>query len=243
MFAFPTMDGNAAARTPFRVSVERVSARPRTRLDPSQRRRQLLAVAAELFRERGYSDVGLEDVAERAGVTRGLLHHYFGSKRALYLEVVEQGSKIPSGARFLPEGATGSLADLIAVSVEQWLQLIEGAGGLWVGGAMASGLGEVDVGQLLDGARDELVELMVVELPLPPDLDRDRLRAALRAFAAFLRSATDEWLVRRSIDRAEVAVLIGSTLLTLIEEVVPAMSQAAAGEPEAAEDVGEGGAG
>jgi AcrR family transcriptional regulator len=49
----------------------------------------LLVAARELFAERGYADTGREDIAERAGVTRGALYHHFESKAAVGVAVLE----------------------------------------------------------------------------------------------------------------------------------------------------------
>jgi len=55
------------------------------RLGADVRREQILTAAAKLFGERPYSAISTTELAEAAGVTRGLLHHYFGTKRDLYL--------------------------------------------------------------------------------------------------------------------------------------------------------------
>lgn len=49
----------------------------------------LIQAAAELFAERGPAGVSVRDVAARAGVNHGLVHQYFGSKRALLGEVLD----------------------------------------------------------------------------------------------------------------------------------------------------------
>src|SRR5271170_6435085 len=67
-----------------------VSAR---RLTARQRRRQLVAVALELFARRGYRAATMDDIAEAAGVTKPLVYQHFSSKRALYLELVESVSQ------------------------------------------------------------------------------------------------------------------------------------------------------
>jgi AcrR family transcriptional regulator len=59
------------------------------RLTAEQRRQQLFAVALELFAQRGYRPTTMDDIAERAGVTKPLLYQHFSSKRALYLELVD----------------------------------------------------------------------------------------------------------------------------------------------------------
>ena len=58
------------------------------RLTAGQRRRQLVAVALELFAQRGYRATTMDDIAEAAGVKKPLVYQHFSSKRALYLELV-----------------------------------------------------------------------------------------------------------------------------------------------------------
>jgi AcrR family transcriptional regulator len=60
-----------------------------TRLPAPRRRRQLLAVALRVFAQRGYHTTSMNDLAEAAGVTKPVLYQHFRSKRALYLELLE----------------------------------------------------------------------------------------------------------------------------------------------------------
>ena len=65
----------------------------------------LLATARELFGQRGFTAVGIEEIAARAGVTTGALYHHFGSKRGLFravfdameAELMERAMAIGSG--------------------------------------------------------------------------------------------------------------------------------------------------
>ena len=62
---------------------------PTTRLPAARRRQQLLDVALEVFAERGFHPTSMNDLAEAAGVTKPVLYQHFGSKRELYLELLE----------------------------------------------------------------------------------------------------------------------------------------------------------
>jgi AcrR family transcriptional regulator len=57
---------------------------------PDVLRRKVLDAAAELFPSRGYTLTSLQDIAQRAGVTLGAMHHHFASKKALGLAVVRE---------------------------------------------------------------------------------------------------------------------------------------------------------
>jgi AcrR family transcriptional regulator len=60
-----------------------------TRLPADERRQQLLAVACDLFARSGFHQTSMDDIAESAGVTKPVLYQHFPSKRALYLELLE----------------------------------------------------------------------------------------------------------------------------------------------------------
>lgn len=59
------------------------------RLPAPRRKRQLLDVALERFAENGFHGTSMDDIAEAAGVTKPVLYQHFGSKRALFLELLD----------------------------------------------------------------------------------------------------------------------------------------------------------
>jgi AcrR family transcriptional regulator len=61
----------------------------RQRLPAARRRSQLLEVALERFAANGFHDTSMEEIADAAGVTKPVLYQHFGSKRTLYLELLE----------------------------------------------------------------------------------------------------------------------------------------------------------
>src|SRR6187397_3179588 len=61
-----------------------------SRLDPAQRREQMLDAASALFAERAYDEVSVEDIASAAGVARGLVHHYFGGRNDVFIALLER---------------------------------------------------------------------------------------------------------------------------------------------------------
>lgn len=95
---------------------------------PPRRRRkearpaELIAAALDMFVEKGYAAARLEDVAARAGVSKGTLYLYFDSKEALFKAVVREGL-LPALAEGegLAAGFSGSATDLLR----------EVIGGMW----------------------------------------------------------------------------------------------------------------
>ncbi|MCN0150674.1 TetR/AcrR family transcriptional regulator [Salinispora arenicola] len=60
-----------------------------TRLPRSARRRQLLAAAQEVFVAQGYHAAAMDDIAERAGVSKPVLYQHFPGKMELYLALLD----------------------------------------------------------------------------------------------------------------------------------------------------------
>ena len=100
------------------------------RLDPAQRREQMLDAANDLFAERGYEEVSVEDIASSAGVTRGLVHHYFGGRKEGYIALLERLGTMREEQ--LPPPAGRSARARVADSVSRWLDWTEQNRTIWL---------------------------------------------------------------------------------------------------------------
>jgi len=58
--------------------------------DPEATRKALLEAAETVFLEKGFGNTALSEIARRAGITKSLIHHYFGSKENLWREVKQR---------------------------------------------------------------------------------------------------------------------------------------------------------
>jgi AcrR family transcriptional regulator len=70
-------------------------------------RARLLEAACQAFTERTFDEVSVTDIAEAAGTAHGLIFHYFGSKRGLYLEALRDVARQLQTAYKVPAEATG----------------------------------------------------------------------------------------------------------------------------------------
>jgi AcrR family transcriptional regulator len=89
----------------------------RRRLSPEDRRSELLALGAEVFGQRPYDEVRIDEIAERAGVSRALMYHYFPDKRAFFAAVVRAESERLFEATNTPPAEGQSLFDRLRTGV------------------------------------------------------------------------------------------------------------------------------
>jgi AcrR family transcriptional regulator len=204
------------------------TARRWSRLDVAERRRQILAAARQLFAQRHYDAVSTADIAAAAGVTRGLVHHYFGGKRALYLEVVRSLLALPEGM-FAAEIATGDRDSALRAAVDLWLDVAERGGSVLLAAYGAQGFGrDPEVEAIFDDARERTAD-QVIEILRPgqsPGVASAELRAAVRAYAGFVEAATFDWLRGGPLSRAQLRELLAGGLLSLDRDVVPKLEEA-----------------
>jgi AcrR family transcriptional regulator len=190
------------------------------RLEPDERREQIFACAARLFGERPYSDVSTSDIAAEAGVARGLINHYFGTKRELYLAVIRRAVTMPTvDPADLP---TGSLSDRAYVAVGWFLDMVVSQGKLWLV-ATSEGIGhDPEVEQILMEAERKSADRVLDAFGIPHDNAAwTQLNALVRAFAGMVKAAGREWLHRDELNRDQVHTLLHRSLIALIEDVFP----------------------
>jgi AcrR family transcriptional regulator len=200
----------------------------RVRKEPDERRGQILACARELFSRRPYGTVSNTEIAAAAGVSRGLLNHYFGTKRDLYLAAVSEMMSVPPVP--IPAFVEGAVVrERVAQSIDAWLELLERNRETWVAALdMTSSGGDADLESILEEARDRAVDHMTEVVGLTPlSRDHPEIRSAFRAYSALAETSSREWLKRERLTRAQVHFLLQEVLLNLVEEVLPRLVEAA----------------
>ncbi|ATL68328.1 TetR/AcrR family transcriptional regulator [Nocardia terpenica] len=204
-----------------------VDAVRRRRLEPDQRRAQILECAIDMFGERPYAAVSTAELAQRAGVARGLINHYFGNKRDLYLAVVRRMVTLPRPDHLtLPNGSTRERVD---ASVAWLLDTIGEHGSTWVKVIGHEGIGDdPEVQRILDEADDAAADRLLDMMGLSGSRHGDALRAQVRAYGGLVKAAGREWITRGSLRRDQVHQLLADMLMTLVTTSFPKV----AGEKE-----------
>lgn len=188
------------------------SGRERARLGVDERRSQLLELGLQLFSDHSYDELGIDDIARAAGISKGLLYHYFPSKRDYYVEVVRRaaGQLLERTDRAAGEvsvdalrGALDAYIDFVDQHARSYVALVRG------------GIGsDPEVVRLLEGTRKTLAERIVsrISADAPPPL----LQLALRGWIGLVEAASLDWLDRREVPREQLRGLFEQMLLATI---------------------------
>ena len=180
-----------------------------SRLDPGQRSEQILDAANALFAERGYDEVTVEDIARTAGVTRGLVHHYFGGRKQVYIALLERLGALREEQ--LPPPVGRSARARVADDVSRWLDWTEANRTIWLGTlGRGEDIADPDVRQVVSELVRRAVALVAAHHADIAD-DSPRLRYALECWTGLNRSATRRWLEGEA-SREQTHELIASTL-------------------------------
>ena len=95
----------------------------RTRLSPAERRSQLLDLGVRLLATRSVDELSIDMLAEEAGISRGLLYHYFGNKHDFHEAVVRRAADDLIAQTAPP--ASGDPIQRLAASMEAYLSYVE----------------------------------------------------------------------------------------------------------------------
>ena len=200
-------------------------AEKRTRLEPAARRAQLIALGVDMLATRTLDELSVEDIAQKAGISRGLLFHYFASKQEFHVEVARAAAE-ELIARTAPDpalppvdalrGALAAFIDYVAENPDNYTSLVRGAAS-----------GDAEMRAIFDETRSTMAGRIVsvlseLGLPLAP-----RAELAVHGWVAF----TEECVIRSLDGDVDGAVRDREALLDLLTKALPAVVLAASDEP------------
>lgn len=190
---------------------KRAPRRARTRLDVDQRKSQLLAIAIRAFSERAYDEVSIDDIARRAGISKGLLYHYFPTKRDFYVAALGQSAADLLAQTATPDGVDP--AERARLGLETYLDFVEQRGAAYLA-LTRGGIGsDPEVFAILENVRTTFLERILDALPKPAT---PLLRAMLRGWIGLVETTSAEWLARRDVTREELVPRILAVLVQCV---------------------------
>jgi AcrR family transcriptional regulator len=195
-----------------------------TRLTSDERREHLLHVGVELVGRHGTADISIEEIARAAGVSNGLLYHYFPTKTDFFVAVL---------ARSQAEMDQAVVRDPELTALEQFdrnldgfLRFVDAHAEGYLAVVNARGR-EPRVQELVEERRrrrvDELVALAAVLEDVPRDAARTPLLvAAIEGWIGFTEGVIVRWLRDRELSKEEVHELLREVFLQMLRARVRA---------------------
>ncbi|MDP9117778.1 MAG: TetR/AcrR family transcriptional regulator [Actinomycetota bacterium] len=197
-----------------------MAAEKRIRLSPEARRAQLIELGVQMLATRTLDELSVEDIAAQAGISRGLLFHYFASKQEFHLEVARAAaaellrrtepdqSKPPLDALY---GSLHAFIDYVEENPDNYKSLVRGAAS-----------GDAEMRAISDDTRSRLASRVVdvvaeMGLAMGP-----RAELAVHGWVAFVEECVIRWIDLRPFDR--------DTLQDLLAKSLPAVTLASTDE-------------
>lgn len=191
--------------------------RRRIRLDIDERRAQLLALARRVFTARSYDGVSMDDLAAEAGISKGLLYHYFPTKRDLYIAGLRET------ANDLVASVTAAIkvedppVERVRAGLDAYLVHVLAVGGGFVA-LMRGGVGsDPEVTSIVEATRQAFLDQFVVQSPMSSLLASDPLvRLAVRGWIGMVEATSIEWVSIPTVPRATVRDMLVTNLLSAL---------------------------
>ncbi len=193
----------------------------RTRLAPAARRAQLIELGVQMLATRTLDELSVEDIAEQAGVSRGLLFHYFSSKHEFHVEVARAAAgeliaRTQPDATLAPlaalRGALSAFVEYVQENPDSYKSLVRGAAS-----------GDAEMRAIFDATRATLggrilSVLGALELSMTP-----RAELAVHGWVAFVEECVLRWIGGGGAGGREA-------LIDMLSKALPAVVSAALAE-------------
>jgi len=183
---------------------------PRRRLTAERRRRQLIDVALESFATNGFNETTMEDIATSAGVTKPLLYQHFASKRALYLELIDDVAARLIDALAAAASTASRTRRQVEAGFEAYFRFtIENPSAVRM---LFDAPHDEELARGLRSIEDSIAQFLA---PLfDADIDADHQRTLASAVVGMTEGVTRDWLrVRSERSRAQLEEMQEANLL------------------------------
>jgi AcrR family transcriptional regulator len=204
---------SSAARTAGRTAAKRAPPKPapRARLDVDERRAQLLALGLAMFSERSYDEVSIDDLAAAAGVSKGLLYHYFPTKRDLYVAALDAAAQ-DLCAQTVVSPDVGPPEQRLVRGLATYMDFVDQHGKAYVA-LMRGGIGsDPEVASILEQTRTAFAARILEALPRD-QAQEPFVALALRGWIGFVEATSIEWVARPAAHRDDLVELLASMLV------------------------------
>ena len=158
----------------------------RRRLSADERRRQLVAIGLSQIVETPIQDLSMDDIAAEAGISRGLLFHYFPTKTDFYLACIAAAGRRMLRTTAPDEEASGE--EQVEETTRLMVEQIERRRDFYLALVHGHGVADPRVSEVMDSVRDGSTDRVVRALGVP-----ERQRDVVRAWWAYTEDRALTW--------------------------------------------------
>jgi AcrR family transcriptional regulator len=187
---------------------------PRARLDVDERRKQLVALGLDLFGARPFDEVSIDELAAAAGISKGLLYHYFPTKKDFYVATVRHAAE--QLVALTSQNTKGEPIERLRTGLDAYLDYVIAHPQPYTA-LLRGGVGvDAEVARIVDGTRAALGARLLEGTPI--DAKDPLVRLAVRGWIGFVEAATLDWLDgKRRVARGKLRELLAQTLMKVLE--------------------------
>jgi AcrR family transcriptional regulator len=198
---------------------EAVTERPRERRRRMRQQRveRILDAAVSVFAERGFHDASMDEIAERAAVSKPVLYTHFESKDGLYQAILEQSARLMSDGISRAVEAAGTPEERVWAGIVAFLDIVDNHRDWWIASQKAAVAGEpfASAGRRVNATMAALIENLAVRTAAESGIGGDAL-AALEPLAHAFVGACEKiafwWVAHPEVPKGNVAVQLMNML-------------------------------
>ena len=191
-----------------------MTAAKRVRLNPEARRAQLIALGVEMLATRTLDELSVEEIAAQAGISRGLLFHYFSSKQEFHIEVAraaadellartEPDTALPPVEAL--QGALSAFIEYVEENPDGYKSLVRGAAS-----------GDTEMRAIFSATRATLAERIVNVVNSMGFELTARATLAVHGWVAYVEECVIHWIDGAPLERDELITMLTKTLPSVV---------------------------
>jgi AcrR family transcriptional regulator len=185
-------------------------------MSTEERREQLLAAGAELFGRRPYDEVSIGEIAAAAAVSKGLLYHYFPTKKDFVIAALRRGEQ-ELGELTAPDPSLPP-AEQLDAALDRFLEFVKQHAAAYMAIFRSRGGGDPEIEATLEQNRQLRLSALIDSLAgweaAPVRIERTPLlETALQGWIFFVEGAVLRWLEQDDIERGELHRLLRRALV------------------------------
>ena len=185
----------------------------RVRLQTDERRTQLIELGTRVFSSRPYDEIVMDEVAEMAKVSKGLLYHYFSSKRDFFVETIRAASlhlrSLTEPDVSLPPGAR------LRAAIDAHLDYVREHGRIYATIYRSGTSIAPEVQDIVDEHRSIVMQWLAYNLGVSKP--KPLLRSALQAWIVTVEGMSLDWLDNPGVEQSALRELLVASYGALVK--------------------------